>query len=703
MGNTEGFRMKASVYRVFVFLFLICSLLFSSQKQKEKDLPPKYQEWLNLTTHIILPEEKDVFLELQNDRDRDLFIASFWRQRDPTPGTPQNEYKEEHLERFGYANAFFRRGTTRDGWRTDMGRIYMILGPPVSIERFDNVMGVYPCQVWSYYGDRSKGFPPNFTMLFYKRNGVGEFRLYNSMNDGPAALIIQKQDLDRFDSLKLYSAIKKLAPTLAGPAVTMIPGRYTFDFRPSLSDNQILVDILDSPRKDVNPTYASHFLNYMGVVSTEYLTNYIESNTDIAIIHSPVLNMNFVHFSINPKLVSIDLFEPRDQYYCNFSLNVSLRKNEVVLFQYSKDYPFYFPPDNIDRIQGSGIAIQDTFPIIEGNYSLNILIQNSVGKEFSVFETEISIPEATGLPRIMGPVLGYELQDSTAYTSVPFKLNDKKLLIDPKDTFSPKENVAFLFNILNSTKELWEKGKIDVQINGLKTQNSIKKSFSIDLKNYPFSTNLGITHSLPADDLSPDYYNLTLILKKDNSEIIDEKTGNFIISPQEAVPHPVTLAKVFPLSNNFLYLYALAYQYDKVDKFDKAEAMYQRAFTAQPNYTAGLIEYGNFLVKIKKFSQSIELIEPIEGDEETKFQYFLIKGMALKGMGNYSMAIDNLLEGNKIYNSNTDLLGSLGYCFYKTGDIKNALDVLKASLKLNPNQEDIKKLIEEIERKENID
>ncbi len=253
--------MKASVNRVFVFLFLICSLLFSSQKQKEKDLPIKYQEWLNLTTHIILPEEKGVFLELQNNRDRDLFIVSFWRQRDPTPGTPQNEYKDEHLDRFGYADTFFRRGTTRDGWRTDMGRIYIILGPPVSIERFDNVMGVYPCQVWSYYGDSSKGLPTNFTFLFFKRNGVGEFKLYNSINDGPGALIIQKQDLDLFDSAKIYKQIRTLAPTLAGPAVTMIPGRYTFDFRPSLSDNQILVDILDSPRKDVNPTYASHFLN----------------------------------------------------------------------------------------------------------------------------------------------------------------------------------------------------------------------------------------------------------------------------------------------------------------------------------------------------------------------------------------------------------------------------------------------------------
>jgi len=55
-----------------------------------------------------------------------------------------------------------------------------------------------------------------------------------------------------------------------------------------------------------------------------------------------------------------------------------------------------------------------------------------------------------------------------------------------------------------------------------------------------------------------------------------------------------------------------------------------------------------------------------------------------------------LLERNKIYNSDTRLLNSLGFCYYKTKKVQEALDVLKASLRLNPNQEKIKKLIEEI-------
>jgi Tfp pilus assembly protein PilF len=57
-----------------------------------------------------------------------------------------------------------------------------------------------------------------------------------------------------------------------------------------------------------------------------------------------------------------------------------------------------------------------------------------------------------------------------------------------------------------------------------------------------------------------------------------------------------------------------------------------------------------------------------------------------------------LIEENKIYNSDVGLLNSLGLCYYKTGKKKEALDVLKASLRLDPDQKDIKRLIDEIEK-----
>jgi tetratricopeptide (TPR) repeat protein len=117
-----------------------------------------------------------------------------------------------------------------------------------------------------------------------------------------------------------------------------------------------------------------------------------------------------------------------------------------------------------------------------------------------------------------------------------------------------------------------------------------------------------------------------------------------------------------------------------------------------PDYKRGLAEYAHFLQKIKKFAESLKLIEEINEDEKLKFEYYLVKGKAYMGMEQYMGAIEILLEGNKIYNSDTRLLNSLGFCYYKTGDKEKALEVLKASLRLNSTQKEIGRLIQEIEK-----
>ena len=101
-------------------------------KVKVKDLDKKYRDWFDVIHYIITPMEKDIFLKLTNNRDRDAFINLFWNLRDPTKGTPQNEYKDEHMKRFIYANRYFRGGPG-PGWRSDRGRIYIVLGPPVNV------------------------------------------------------------------------------------------------------------------------------------------------------------------------------------------------------------------------------------------------------------------------------------------------------------------------------------------------------------------------------------------------------------------------------------------------------------------------------------------------------------------------------------------------------------------------------------------
>jgi tetratricopeptide (TPR) repeat protein len=154
--------------------------------------------------------------------------------------------------------------------------------------------------------------------------------------------------------------------------------------------------------------------------------------------------------------------------------------------------------------------------------------------------------------------------------------------------------------------------------------------------------------------------------------------------------------KASPAQNSFLFYYVLAEQSDKLRDYESAEANYEKAYRLNKDYKKGISEYAHFLLKVQKFEKSLELIELAKEDERLRFDYYLTRGQAQMGLGRYPEAIESLLEGNKIYNSDIRLLNSLGICYYRTNQNSKALDTLNASLGLNPKQEDIKRLVAEI-------
>ena len=140
----------------------------STQKKKQQEkalrqeLGKSYKKWLDEDVRwIITDEEKQAFLKLSNDEERDNFIENFWARRDPTPDTPENEYKEDIYRRIAYANEHFASGVP--GWKTDRGRIYIMYGKPDEIdshpsggfyERSQDEGGgstsTYPFEDWRY-------------------------------------------------------------------------------------------------------------------------------------------------------------------------------------------------------------------------------------------------------------------------------------------------------------------------------------------------------------------------------------------------------------------------------------------------------------------------------------------------------------------------------------------------------------------------
>jgi GWxTD domain-containing protein len=367
--------------RISIILISILCLAVSAPAQKKVDpktLAPKYQDWLKLTTYHIGEKEKDVFFNLQNDKDRDIFIDMFWKKRDPTPATPENEFKEELLKRFEESNKRFR--SSRPGWMTDRGRFYISLGKPINVTRIEGSNDLYPVEIWSYYGDVSKRMPTHFSLVFFQRGNSGEYKLYDPVSDGPARLMVDGRNYDPEDFETLYRKIYEWQPDLAQVTLSIIPGEIPYNYRPSPETTILMAAITESPKKLIDESYATHFLKFKGVVDTEYLTNSFKSNHYAAILRDPISGQAFCHFGISPEKLSLDFYEPKDQYSANFMTDVSLRVGDKVVLQYSKEFPFTIPAARLQDTESMGITIEDSFPIAEGTFQLTVLLRNIVGK-----------------------------------------------------------------------------------------------------------------------------------------------------------------------------------------------------------------------------------------------------------------------------------------------------------------------------------
>jgi GWxTD domain-containing protein len=101
--------------------------------------------------------------------ERKTLWDQFWREKDPIPSTPRNEFYDEHVKRYRYANKHFGSGGT-EGWKTDRGRIYITYGSPDEIESRGMEVDADPTEIWSYFEQGAR-------FVFVDETGFGDYVL----------------------------------------------------------------------------------------------------------------------------------------------------------------------------------------------------------------------------------------------------------------------------------------------------------------------------------------------------------------------------------------------------------------------------------------------------------------------------------------------------------------------------------------------
>jgi len=131
-------------------------------------------DWKAVVQQLKLFSEDVDVGDMEDLKDYEARLVSFnqfWRERDPTEGTIENEAKVAFYHRVRIANERFGI-MRRDGWRSDRGRVFIRHGEPDHMIEEPFSLDRQPYQIWTY-----TRMSPNRRFYFIDENNDGDYRL----------------------------------------------------------------------------------------------------------------------------------------------------------------------------------------------------------------------------------------------------------------------------------------------------------------------------------------------------------------------------------------------------------------------------------------------------------------------------------------------------------------------------------------------
>jgi GWxTD domain-containing protein len=676
-------------------LVLALSLVFQDMFAQKTQLPAQYKKWLEEeAVYIITPVERDVFLKLQTDRERDLFINAFWKHRDPTPNTPDNEFKTEHYRRINYANHFYGRSSPMPGWRTARGRIYIILGEPNDIQRFEGKSGIYPTEIWFYQNKADLGLPPGFNIVFFQHGGLGDYELYSPSKDGPQALLTGFFG-DPGNYLKAYQDLREIEPTVADVSLSLIPGESVSTIgRPTLASDMLLQKVEDSPKSQIEERYAQKFLQYKDTVEVEYSANYLDSDSLIKVVRDPS-GLYFVHYAIEPKRLSVNAYESK--YYTTLKLNGTVHSLDgKLIYQFDKTYTLNMDEAQMKQANVQPFDLNDLFPLIPGTYKLSILVKNEISKEFTSLEQTLVIPGESPALQMTLPVLGYKTgrADTAKKRIKPFQIGPYQIYCQPGRVFTKSDTLAVAFQVFGLNPEQKRSGLIRFAFlrDG---RTAFEKNRPIpEVGEFP-----DVLQEFPLADFVPAHYNLKISIIANGRELI-AGSEEFDVSHQAAIPRPWYYSKLMPESGDPVYDYLVGIQLLNSGRAGEAKASLEKAFQKTGNSSEIALGLAQAYFALAEYAKIPAVLEPFLAQTQSpKYEIYVLAGQAYQKLREFAKAVEIFDQAVSHFGVNVNLLNSIGECYLELGKTKEALAAWEKSLEISPNQPQIRKNVQALREK----
>ena len=682
-------------------------------------LSERHRDWLERDVRwLITPDERDVFLRLSSDAQRDRFVEEFWRQRDPSPGTAHNEYFVEHQKRLAYATEILGRGSARAGWRSDRGRIFILLGEPQSVAPFYNTQLAVPMELWFYSTDVDLGLPAFFYVLFFKPNGLGDFRIYSPVNDGPESLLNEAGravgrgtvNLGRArrgdptgvgDTGGMLSVLDDVDMELSNAAVSLIPGQG--QARSSIAavrSEMLLAQIENLPYK-VMPNAAYAYRVLTGAADSTVRFETLGLAADAVGLIDPEGNP-FVHFVARAAATDLNLNEHEAGYYVTFDVSRSLVASDgnVLASDPSNPVEIGLDTESARELRRGELTYLDRMPAAPGDHTFGLMIENNVTREYGREEVNVTVPELVS-DRIIGgtPFLVTEHNDvGPEYDRfgqhLPFQLG-RNFVLPAMDGPFPSGGTLWVFHQLYAPAEATEEIAASYRLVDSTGAVVAEKHSQLPLARKDDHGVLNQLSGVALENVLPGSY--IVVVDLDLQGWLTARLPARVVSSAEYTS-PFVHARPQPPAVDTGVKLSLALQLRALQRIDESIEVVRGVLSREPDDASALDLLVGLLSQEGRLEDVRELLEPRLARDSRDVDMLLRMAELSADLGEHYDGI-RYFERARIAGApdSPDLLNALAAEYLADGQADKARELISRSLELDPTQPRMRALLESME------
>lgn len=510
-------------------------------------LPERYKKWLQQdVVYVITNDERKAFLDLTADADRDHFIEHFWDIRNPAPGSPDNDYRAEHYRRIEYANQYFGHISHNEGWRTDMGRIYITLGEPAQRQKLLGLQKITPMEIW-FYSNANPALPPFFYVIFYQRDPTDEFRIYHPYSDGPERLITAAVGPSRQAALKILA--DDAGKDVARETLSLLPDE-PVDFSGGaigLASDVMLATIHDLPNNPLSKEQLNNRRRLLEDVTSHVLLG--EESLDLLTVplRDPDGNTNLHYLLRLKKPEDFTVGEStKEGYYYSIFVSAKVQSADgKLIFSDEKKISKAVSSGEFEDIKGKIFGYEDLLPLPPGKYKVDFELTNRLSNVAYRRGIEVTIPEVpvSGLqvsnivPFVNARTADPRIHDTQPFTGagvkfIPRARNELLLTQGEPLRFFYQVWAPSLLNSANREGQGKSGGKIEIEYTygRLEAQDTKTIADQLPLDQFDKAGSVINGKQILTADFPPGQYRLVMTLRDPETQAKVYGSFNFSIS-----------------------------------------------------------------------------------------------------------------------------------------------------------------------------